>query len=89
MKTLFLLLLSFSSLCLAQDPMDLRLQELEARVTALESAVSEKLGECKMVYKSHTIRTNFCDRGTFAFAAQPIGGVIQLECGYYQLQCSR
>jgi hypothetical protein len=93
MKILFLtltLLLTISNLTWGSSPSDQKLLDLEARVLALENAVKEKLEDCQLTYKIHSIRLNECDPGTFAYSVQKTAnGLPQLECGYYQLQCSR
>ena len=66
-----------------------RVAELEARTDALEAAVKEKLGDCKLKYVHHTYRLNRCARGTFARAVTHVGGnQVQMECGYYRLECT-
>jgi hypothetical protein len=90
MRTLLVSALLLTSSAFAQDAVELRLQELEGRMAAMETLVKEKLGDCQMTYRHHSVRLNNCDRGTFAHAAMQVAsGVMQLECGYYQLQCSR
>lgn len=90
MRTFLISTLILASSAFAQDAVELRLQDLEARMTAMETAVKDKLGDCQMTYRPHSVRLNNCDRGTFAHTVQEVAsGVMQLECGFYQLQCSR
>lgn len=75
---------------MAVDPLEQRLSALESKVAAMEKAISEKLEDCQMTYVFHTYRLNRCDENTFVRSVTPVGnGVNQLECGYYQLRCSR
>jgi hypothetical protein len=88
MKTI-LLLLAFSSIVFADD-LEQRVLELENKTLAMQAAMEQKLGNCQMVYLHHSYRLNLCDKGTFVRGIVPVGNnANQLECGYYQLRCSR
>lgn len=65
-----------------------RIAALESKVQVLEEAMSKKLSQCELVFRPHTIRLNRCDRGTFPRSVTITHtNAVQLECGYYQLQC--
>lgn len=71
------------------NELEARLEKLEAKITQLEDQQSKKLEWCESKYKYYTTRTNRCPKNTFinsVFLLQG-SGVIQVECGYYQLQC--
>ena len=88
MKSITLVfLIIFPALLTAQPELNSRLDALEDRLTALETAISSS--GCELKYKFHTYRLNRCDKGTFVRAVTDVGsGTMQLECGYYQLLCS-
>lgn len=87
----FYFFLTFSILsvpAMAQTSIEERVNHLEAKVVAMETAIKTKLAHCKLTYKHHAYRLNLCDKGTFARSIQNVGnGANQLECGYYRLEC--
>lgn len=87
MKSLIVGLLICTSLTVVADEnLSQRLQQLEQRLNALESAVKSK--GCVMRFKKYSVRHTVCDKGTFAYGAYVISGnTLQLSCGYYQLDC--
>ncbi|NCN26172.1 hypothetical protein GW915_01230 [bacterium] len=85
-RIICLALFTVSSLSFADT--EQRLAEMENKVLALEIAVKKKLGDCRLTFKHHNYRHNRCDPGTFARGVDVINdSVVNLECGYYQLQC--
>lgn len=89
MKLIFGLVLCCSIASVSSaETVEERLAKLENKVQALEKAVSDRLSDCKLVYKRLTYRLNVCDRGTFVRAVTNVGAnSVQLDCGYYELQC--
>ena len=89
MKTLLIFLLPMLQSFAMADNTELRIIELENKVQALEKALNNKLGKCELTYKHFAYRLNVCDQGTFPRSITKVGDTtLQLECGYYQLQCS-
>ena len=86
----FTFILSIHCFAFSNNESTPSLGELANRLAALEKVVEKKLGDCHLVYKHHTYRSNRCDRGTFARAVTSISSSVQqLECGYYQIQCPK
>jgi len=89
MKFLILFTLILIPAISSANDVQMKLSELEGRVEALETAITQKLGHCEMVYRHYNYRLNICDKGTFARSLTDVGGnVFSIDCGYYQLQCS-
>lgn len=72
------------------DETEKRLAQLENKVQALESVLAKKLNRCTLEYKNYGYSLDICPKGTFAHTVRQLGGssVLQVECGYYQIQCS-
>ena len=88
LSIVFAVTVLFSISTMAAD-LESRLALLENKVQALEKGLHQRLGNCSLTYKRHGYRLNICDEGTFAHSVTSVGGSsLQLECGYYQLECS-
>lgn len=83
--------LCVASFAKADGDVEARLAALENKVTAMEAAIADKLKGCTMTYQFHGYRLNQCTEGTFARGANVLSetGNVQLECGYYQLKCTK
>jgi deoxyadenosine/deoxycytidine kinase len=85
----FAALLALTSVAVAGD-LESRIAELEKRNRELETALSKKLETCTLQYKHHAYSLNVCPELTVVHGITTLTDkTVQLDCGYYQLQCKR